>query len=60
MSVIVKDLQTGKLVLLCKGADSIIADRLNTQDSENIQFLERTMAYVKEFATEGLRTLLLA
>ena len=34
MSVIIKDLQTGDIELLCKGADSIIKPRLDLDDPE--------------------------
>ena len=57
MSVIVKDLQKDKIFLLTKGADSIIIDRLQNDQGKNV---ESTMFFVKEYATNGLRTLLLA
>ena len=42
MSVIIKDLQTGDLQLLCKGADSIMEPRLDLDDPEISQFMKST------------------
>lgn len=56
MSVIVED-QNGSYLLLTKGADSIINDRL---DKAKSTFLKETQKYVDSFAEEGLRTLFLA
>ena len=44
---------------MCKGADSIIADRLS-KDSKNSEIFHKTEEYVNSFADEGLRTLFLA
>ncbi|KAM7464399.1 hypothetical protein LguiA_032520 [Lonicera macranthoides] len=56
MSVIVRD-EEGKLLLLCKGADSVMFERL----AENgRQFEEKTREHVNEYADAGLRTLILA
>lgn len=57
MSVIVENLQTGEYMLLTKGADSIIKERLNLRKSV---FLTKSQQYVDQFAEEGLRTLFLA
>ncbi|XP_014509326.1 putative phospholipid-transporting ATPase 9 [Vigna radiata var. radiata] len=56
MSVIVED-EEGKILLLCKGADSIMFERLAKNGRE---FEEKTMAHVHEYADAGLRTLILA
>jgi magnesium-transporting ATPase (P-type) len=56
MSVIVEDPQ-GRYLLLTKGADSIIKERLNMHAS---QHLSETQKHVDVFAEEGLRTLFLA
>jgi magnesium-transporting ATPase (P-type) len=56
MSVIVKDAH-GKIMLYCKGADSIIIERLKKGQSD---LVDQTNAYLEEYAKEGLRTLLLA
>lgn len=39
MSVLLRDLQTNSLIFLCKGADSIIKERLNLDDIENSAFM---------------------
>lgn len=56
MSVIVRT-PTGALKLYCKGADSVIYERLSTGKQP---FAEATTRHLKEFAAEGLRTLCLA
>ncbi|KAK7317742.1 hypothetical protein RJT34_02215 [Clitoria ternatea] len=56
MSVIVED-EDGKILLLCKGADSIMFERLAKNGRE---FEEKTMEHVHEYADAGLRTLILA
>jgi P-type E1-E2 ATPase len=58
MSVIVRD-PSGKIILMCKGADSVIMERLS-QRSRNGDVLSKTQDYVDEYAEEGLRTLFLA
>ncbi|XP_020687019.1 probable phospholipid-transporting ATPase 4 isoform X1 [Dendrobium catenatum] len=56
MSVIVRD-DSGQIILFCKGADSIIFDRL----SKNGKMYEAdTMKHLNEFGEAGLRTLALA
>ncbi|KAI4357894.1 hypothetical protein L6164_001812 [Bauhinia variegata] len=56
MSVIVRD-KEGKVQLLCKGADSVMFERLAKNGRE---FEEKTMEHVQEYADAGLRTLILA
>jgi len=58
MSVILKD-SNGKIILMCKGADSVIIERLSTKSSQD-NILTETNKYVQVFAEEGLRTLFLA
>ena len=60
MSVIVKDMQTYEIVLLTKGADSIIEKLLVKGDKTNDRNLNITKTYLDSYANEGLRTLLLA
>ncbi|KAJ7012011.1 probable phospholipid-transporting ATPase 4 [Populus alba] len=56
MSVIVRD-EDGQILLLCKGADSIIFDRL----SKNGRMYETTTAkHLNDYGEVGLRTLALA
>ncbi|XAR55871.1 Phospholipid-translocating ATPase [Bertholletia excelsa] len=56
MSVIVRD-EEGKLLLLCKGADSVMFERLAI---DGRKFEEETREHVNEYADAGLRTLVLA
>ncbi|KAL8035266.1 hypothetical protein ABFX02_12G086200 [Erythranthe guttata] len=56
MSVIVRD-EEGKLLLLCKGADSVMFERLAKNGR---YFEEETVEHVNEYADAGLRTLILA
>nr|CAB3224702.1 phospholipid-transporting ATPase ID [Phallusia mammillata] len=57
MSVIVQDPQ-GKIMLMCKGADTVIYERLKEDTDE--QFKAQTTEHLDEFAGTGLRTLCLA
>ncbi|KAH3688109.1 hypothetical protein WICPIJ_000880 [Wickerhamomyces pijperi] len=64
MSVVVrfagtKEHPRGKLMLITKGADSMIYSRLSTVNN-NKQLLEATAENLEEFANEGLRTLCVA
>ncbi|XP_022738677.1 putative phospholipid-transporting ATPase 9 isoform X2 [Durio zibethinus] len=56
MSVIVRN-EEGKLLLLCKGADSVMFERLAKNGQE---FAEQTKEHIDEYADAGLRTLVLA
>ncbi|KAI4373311.1 hypothetical protein MLD38_011447 [Melastoma candidum] len=56
MSVIVRD-EDGKILLLCKGADSVMFERL-ARDGKS--FKEDTMEHVNVYADAGLRTLIIA
>uniref|UniRef100_A0A2K5F5C0 Phospholipid-transporting ATPase n=1 Tax=Aotus nancymaae TaxID=37293 RepID=A0A2K5F5C0_AOTNA len=47
---------SGKLRLYCKGADTVIYDRL----AETSKYKEITLKHLEQFATEGLRTLCFA
>jgi magnesium-transporting ATPase (P-type) len=55
MSVIVETPE-GKVLVMCKGADSIIMPLLS-KDAENVDL---TLKFLEDYAKEGLRTLLLA
>lgn len=57
MTVIVRSPE-GKILVICKGADSIIEKRLRQDSKEAL--LEQTQVYLDEFAKTGLRTLLIA
>ncbi|KAK1175580.1 phospholipid-transporting ATPase IA isoform X2 [Acipenser oxyrinchus oxyrinchus] len=52
MSVIVRT-PTGRIRLYCKGADTVIYDRL----ADGSRYKEITLKHLEQFATEGLRTL---
>ncbi|CAJ1955462.1 unnamed protein product [Sphenostylis stenocarpa] len=56
MSVIVRD-EEGKIILFCKGADSIIFDRLSKNGK---MYLDATTTHLNEYGEAGLRTLALA
>ncbi|KAJ8442146.1 hypothetical protein Cgig2_015487 [Carnegiea gigantea] len=56
MSVIVRN-EEGKILLFCKGADSVMFERLACNGRE---FERQTREHVLEFAEAGLRTLILA
>lgn len=57
MSVVLKDLQSEKLMLLTKGADSIIQRYIASDQNQN---MEDCLKHMEKFAKQGLRTLLLA
>lgn len=46
----------GKIKLFCKGADTVILERL----AEHQPFTEKTLVHLEDYATEGLRTLCIA
>lgn len=60
MSVVVKDLDDDRIVLLTKGADSVIEELLDSEKPENRQNLNWTKQHVQLYAQEGLRTLFIA
>lgn len=47
----------GKIVCYCKGADTVILERLS---KNNNPYVETTLTHLEEYAAEGLRTLCLA
>lgn len=53
MSVIIKDPE-GKIKIFCKGADTVIYERL---DNTNEELKDNLLLQLEQFATEGLRTL---
>lgn len=61
MSVIVREPADvgGRVLLICKGADSIIYERLTARSKQSPEFQE-TQKAVDKYATEGLRTLFMA
>ncbi|CAE6467336.1 hypothetical protein ACGC1H_005047 [Rhizoctonia solani] len=55
MSTVVRG-PDGKIKLYCKGADTVILERL----SKNQPYTEQTLVHLEDYATEGLRTLCVA
>ncbi|XP_066504919.1 phospholipid-transporting ATPase IA isoform X4 [Hoplias malabaricus] len=55
MSVIMRT-PSGKIRLYCKGADTVVYDRL----ADNSRYKDITLKHLEQFATEGLRTLCFA
>jgi phospholipid-transporting ATPase len=55
MSTVVRG-PDGKIKIYCKGADTVILERL----SKNQPYTEKTLVHLEDYATEGLRTLCLA
>ncbi|XP_041931098.1 phospholipid-transporting ATPase IA isoform X4 [Alosa sapidissima] len=55
MSVIMRT-PTGRIRLYCKGADTVIYDRL----ADSSRYKDITLKHLEQFATEGLRTLCFA
>ncbi|KAI8975574.1 hypothetical protein BDF20DRAFT_959906 [Mycotypha africana] len=67
MSVIVKPADSDRIVLLCKGADSVIYERLCTEFGDQTDLKQAqdnlkstTLQHLEQFANEGLRTLCIA
>ena len=60
MTVVVRDMKTKQIKALCKGADSIILELVDRRKMENIELEKITNEFLEEYATEGLRTLLIA
>lgn len=66
MSVIMRSPQDGKIILLCKGADSVIYERLSTgletkEDEESkaqLKIRQDTLEHLGIFANEGKRKIL--
>ncbi|KAI0031845.1 calcium transporting ATPase [Vararia minispora EC-137] len=55
MSTVVRG-PDGRIKLYCKGADTVILERLN----DNQPYTEKTLLHLEDYATEGLRTLCIA
>lgn len=58
MTIIVQDEETGYIMVLCKGADLAIFDRLSVRIEQ--PFLEATKEDLIKFSTKGFRTLCFA
>jgi phospholipid-transporting ATPase len=55
MSTVVRG-PDGKIRIFCKGADTVILERL----AKHQPYTEKTLAHLEDYATEGLRTLCVA
>ncbi|CEP15440.1 hypothetical protein [Parasitella parasitica] len=67
MSVIIKPHDSDRIVLLCKGADSVIYERLCSDfgdqhelEKQQLELQASTADHLEDFANEGLRTLCLS
>mmetsp|Transcript_27778 Transcript_27778/g.60863 ORF Transcript_27778/g.60863 Transcript_27778/m.60863 type:complete len:1303 (+) Transcript_27778:244-4152(+) len=59
MSVIVQD-PSQRILMFCKGADTVIYDRLDHAHPQNVQLKELTSKHMEEYGSAGLRTLCLS
>lgn len=59
MSIIVRDPDDGHYKLYCKGADSIIKERLEAEQI-NAELMETVDDFLTKASTKGFRTLLMA
>ncbi len=60
MSVVIKDLQTGQYKILCKGADSVMLDRILFEKNAIEGLRQIVDEDLYQYSCEGLRTLLVA
>lgn len=60
MSVIVKDLQNGGFLLLCKGADSVMMDRIIYEKNGIHGLRDIINEDLYQYSCDGLRTLVFA
>ncbi|KAI9910434.1 hypothetical protein PsorP6_010902 [Peronosclerospora sorghi] len=59
MSVILKT-PTGQIKLFCKGADTVMYERLRPTDDPSVKHVRAvTLQHMEQFASEGLRTLVI-
>ncbi|KAK9844803.1 hypothetical protein WJX74_007043 [Apatococcus lobatus] len=59
MSTIVRSPE-GKIILFCKGADTVIYERLDHSNKANMLMKDSTRQHMEEFGAAGLRTLCLS
>lgn len=50
----------GSIKLFCKGADSVILERLDNNDISATKYVDSTSKHLEDYAVEGLRTLCIA
>ena len=60
MTSVFRDTNSGQIIVMCKGADSVLLPLLKDQDSSEVSKLTTTTtSFMDNFAKEGLRTLLI-
>ena len=60
MTSVFRELQTGRICVMCKGADSVLLPLLRDPESTQVKNLKSfTQQKMDSFAREGLRTLLI-
>lgn len=60
MTSVFRDLASDKIVVMCKGADSVLLPLIRNQsDPKTNQLIDQTVTNMNTFAKEGLRTLLI-
>ena len=57
--MVVKDLESDKILLFTKGADAVMTELLSEESKDSVEYVE-SQSHVDKFALEGLRTLFLA
>ena len=59
MTSVFRDKETNEIIVMCKGADSVLLPLLRDQDTTQVtQLTTTTTSFMDKFAQEGLRTLL--
>ena len=60
MTSVFRDLQTNEIVVMCKGADSVLLPMIRNADSPRVaELINTTVGHMNDHAKEGLRTLLI-
>ena len=59
MTSVFRDLATGNVLVMCKGADSVLLPLIRDSESPSVrQLTDQTFQHMNDYAREGLRTLL--
>ena len=60
MTSVFREKNSGRIVVMCKGADSVLIPLLRNQEQpETKKLIKQTIDYMNQYAREGLRTLLI-
>ena len=60
MTSIFREISTGKIIVMCKGADSVLLPLIKDAKTPRVkQLIDTTVDHMNSFAKEGLRTLLI-